>query len=105
MEVLDLGPMSFERGAHLLVKRALRALPTGGKLRVVGEDPALPVHLRAWSRAQGHGLEGEVLVRGDAQEGRWRGAERAGHVDPLLQLLPFDPSAGPQLLPFDPFAG
>ena len=82
MEVLDLGSMGFERGAHLLVKRALRALPTGASLRVLGEDPALPVHLRAWARAQGHGLKGDTLTRGNAEEGRWRGSDQAGLSDP-----------------------
>jgi len=82
MEILNLQEMGFERGAHLLVKRALRQLPSGGKLQVEGSDPNLGVHLLAWCRAQGHALDGYVVTRGDAAEGRWRGAERAGQVDP-----------------------
>lgn len=80
---LDLGSLSFLEGAHLLVTRALRALPPGGSVRVRGADPALEVHLRAWCRAAGHGFTvgpagGYDLVRGPAEEQRWAGAERAG---------------------------
>ncbi|MGI9001753.1 MAG: ferritin-like domain-containing protein [Pseudonocardia sp.] len=84
---LDLGKLGFERGAHLLVDRALRDLLPGAALRVVGTDPALGVHLRAWSRARGHGFavdptQGYTLVRGRAAEQRWTGAERAGGPTP-----------------------
>jgi hypothetical protein len=77
---LDLGWLGFERGAHLLVERALRADP---RVRVVGGDPALGVHLRAWCRAQGHGFAadphgGWTVDRGTARVQRWAGAERAG---------------------------
>ncbi len=84
--VVNLGTLGMDQGAHLLVKRALRALPTGGSLRVLGDAPALQIHLGAWARAQGHGctaLAGAcVLTRGNADQGRWHGAERAGGVDP-----------------------
>ena len=76
----------MDQGAHLLVKRALRTLPEGGTLQVLGTAPALQIHLGAWARAQGHGCAGLVggcvLTRGGAEQGRWRGAERAGGVDP-----------------------
>ncbi len=90
---LDLAALGFEDGAHLLVKRALAALPTGGRLEVTGRAPALAVHLRAWCRAHGHGVEWPghddwsppsggpvvaVVVRGDAVDLRWTAAERAG---------------------------
>lgn len=79
---LDLGALGLDRGAHLLLKRDLRRLPVGGRLRVKGNDPALSVHLRGWCRAQGHGFElrenGPVLVRSGAEDGRWRDAEQAG---------------------------
>lgn len=79
---LDLGALGLDRGGHLLVKRALRALPPGGTLRVRGDAPALAVHLRGWCRAQGHGFAEEsgalTVTRGGAEDGRWRGAERAG---------------------------
>ena len=94
---LDLGFLGFERGAHLLVARALRAVPVGGRVLVTGGDPALGVHLRAWSRAQGHGF-GVVadhsatweLTRGPAELQRWQGAERAGGpgVDGIVERPP-----------------
>jgi len=84
---LDLGQLGFEHGAHLLVARALRALPPTGRLAVDGADPALGVHLRAWCRHRGHGFEldpegGYELVSGRAEEQRWAGAERAGGAAP-----------------------
>ncbi len=86
---LDLGALGLDRGGQVLLNRALRALPVGGCLRVRGASAELAVHLGAWCRVQGHPMEwsddrGEaVVVRGAAEEGRWRGAERAGGVDPL----------------------
>lgn len=79
--LVDLGSIGFDRGAHLLVKRALARLEAGARLVVEGHAPELQIHLRAWCRAQGHRLEeGDrlVVIRGDADGGRWRGAERAG---------------------------
>jgi hypothetical protein len=84
---LDLAGLGFEAGAHLLVGRALRALPPGGRLRVEGTDPPLGVHLRAWCRAAGHGFDvdasgGYDVVRGQADADRWAGAERADGPSP-----------------------
>lgn len=140
---VDLGDLGLDVGGHLLVKRALAALPVGGRLGVRGTAGDLAVQLRAWCRGQGHGfeLEGErgsagaavapvssrvsvaptaatrdeasssrggpvhetgqpmgapflpsasatpsrlwaVVVRGSADTGRWRGAERAGGASP-----------------------
>ncbi len=79
---LDLGELGLDRGGHLLVKHALRGLPVGGALEVVGHDVHLRVHLQAWARQQA--LEfapipgGARLARSEATLGRWRGAERAG---------------------------
>ena len=53
---IDLEDLGLDRGAHLLIERALGALPVGGRLDVRGRDPALGVHLRAWARARGHAL-------------------------------------------------
>ncbi len=89
--VLELGELGFDRGAHVLLKRALRSIAVGATLRVRGRSPPLGVHLRAWCRAQGHaiaqletGPEGTTaeIVRGSAEAGRWKDAERAGHADP-----------------------
>jgi hypothetical protein len=85
---VDLGDLGFDRGAHLLLRRALAPLPPGACLSVDGRDPALTVHLRAWCRSEGHRMEDPiagthrssvaVVVRGDRQDARWSGAVRAG---------------------------
>jgi hypothetical protein len=81
--ILDLGDLGLERGAQVLLKRALRSLPVGGRLVIRGASRELEAHLSAWCRMQGHPTDwvhdrGEaVVVRGAAEEGRWRGAERA----------------------------
>jgi hypothetical protein len=80
---LDLAGLGFERGAHLLVRRALAAVPVAGEVVVTGTDPALPVHLRAWARREGHDFAPGPplrLVRG--RRDRWAGAERAGGPEP-----------------------
>lgn len=89
---IDLEDLGLDRGAGLLVKRALAPLPAGGRLAVAGSAGDLAVHLRAWCRAKGHGFEpapagsgvvGEV-VRGSAPEDRWAGSVRAGAADPAI---------------------
>jgi hypothetical protein len=102
---LDLGELGLDGGAHLLLRRTLGPMRPGEHLRVRGRDPALPVHLAAWCRSEGHHLErpgagralpepgfgaGEhppadradapdaLIVRGDRQDLRWLGAARAG---------------------------
>ncbi len=84
--IIDLEDLGLDRGAHLLIDRALRAMPIGGRLEVRGRDPALAVHLRAWARTRGHQFH-EVgnratLTRGEADRVRWVGAERAGNASP-----------------------
>lgn len=80
---VDLGALPLAAGGHLLVRRALRALPDGARLTVVGSDATLALDLRAWARGSGLPMEGErTLVRTPAAEGRWRGAERAGGASP-----------------------
>jgi hypothetical protein len=78
---LDLGPLGFDRGAHLLLKRAL----TNGPVEVRGGHPALAVHLPAWARQHGHGVErteqGWRVTPGPYEKQRWQGAARAGEVD------------------------
>src|SRR5579885_3046251 len=44
--VIDIKDLVLDRGAHLLLKRALSALPPGGLLGVRGSAPDLAVHLR-----------------------------------------------------------
>jgi TusA-related sulfurtransferase len=88
---LDLGELGFERGAHLLVQRALSELRPGAELAVTGRDPALLVHLEAWCRKQGHQVrraddtDDDVrawITRGRTDLDRWARAERAGGPDP-----------------------
>lgn len=79
----------MDRGAHLLVRRALREVAVGDRLAVSGRAPELALHLRAWCRGRGHptheprpGDDAVLFVeRGAAEDGRWRGAERAGCSD------------------------
>ena len=75
---IDLEDLGLDRGAHLLIDRALRAVPVGASLSVVGRDPALSIHLRAWARSRGHSFDDGVLVRGAADADRLVGAVRAG---------------------------
>jgi hypothetical protein len=82
MRTVDLGALGLTRGGHLLLERALRALPPGGEVAVEGAHPELAVHLRGWCRSRGHevswGGPAPVVRRGGARVGRWRGARRAG---------------------------
>ena len=83
---IDIKDLGLDRGAHLLIKRALRDVPVGAKVGVQGSAPDLNVHLAGWCRAQGHQLEfannGTAwITRGDAHSGRWRDAEQAGVAD------------------------
>ncbi|MCB9796976.1 MAG: ferritin-like domain-containing protein [Alphaproteobacteria bacterium] len=84
-EAVDLGPLGLDRGGHLLIKRALRRLPVGGRLQVRGEDPHLALHLRAWGRAWGHPVAGLEITRGGAEDGRWRGAPWAGGLTEIVE--------------------
>jgi len=88
---VDLGDLGFDRGAHLLVEHVRRGLPPGARVAVLGSDPALPVHLRAWARARGHRLDDGVLVVGGADVDRWHDAARAG--DPATATADRAPAA------------
>ncbi|HEX2192280.1 MAG TPA: hypothetical protein VHH09_03725 [Acidimicrobiales bacterium] len=94
---IDLEDLGLDRGAHVLLKRALAPLAPGTRLAVRGSAPDLAVHLAAWCRAQGHGVERAEetasgvdepspvvawVTRGTALDDRWRGAERAGGDHP-----------------------
>jgi hypothetical protein len=104
---IDIEDLSFDRGAHLLVNRALQAIAVGERLGVRGRAPELAVHLRSWCRARGHDLswpdspdksdtaaadtEGGSspliawVTRGGFEVGRWRGAEQAGLPDASIE--------------------
>ncbi|MBV8297457.1 MAG: diiron oxygenase [Acidimicrobiia bacterium] len=75
---IDLDRLGVDRGGHLLVDRALRDRQPGDRIRVVGRDPNLGLHLRAWAREHGHTVNGDVLTKGTATTQRWRAAVRAG---------------------------
>jgi hypothetical protein len=93
----DLDGLGLDDGGHLLVDRALTALPPVGRLTVTGSHPALRVHLAAWCREHGHRLAADTetsaaggnddpggpveIVKGTADEQRWRDAKRAGAAD------------------------
>lgn len=91
LPVIDLQGLGFDAGAHLLVKHALAALPVGGQLRVTGSAPGWQAQLSGWCSDQGHGLRWEdgvdaaqamdIVARGSAQAGRWRGAAQTGRSD------------------------
>src|SRR4030088_1268957 len=74
LATIDLEDLGLDRGAHLLIQRALSKLPGGAHLGVRGRDPALSIHLRAWARARGHTYEGSPLPLGEGQ------AEGGAHV-------------------------
>lgn len=58
-------------------------------MRVEGNDPTLRVHLPAWCRSRGHRIGGDLLVvRGDAVDKRWAGAERAGEASAVCERAP-----------------
>jgi len=95
---LNLGDLGFDRGAHVLVKHALRDIGVGERLAVTGSSSDLGLHLRAWCRAQGHEFEpgpgGGLVTRGGAEVGRWKGAETAGLPDPARQGAVVDQPPG-----------
>jgi hypothetical protein len=93
---VDLGDLGFDRGGHLLIKRALDRRGAGEALAVHGTHPDLAVHLRAWCRARAIRFEpsretassrGEIArlhldETGGLRAARERFAERAGGADP-----------------------
>jgi len=88
---VDLQDLGFDRGAAILLKRALRLTAEGEAVTVAGSAPEFLVHLRSWCWGEGHGFslsEGiagsrAMIVRGPAGGQRWAGAERAGLADAL----------------------
>jgi hypothetical protein len=97
--IIDIKDLSLDRGAHLLINRALMQIPVGAKLGIRGCAPELAIHLRTWCRLQGHAIiwrDSQIslqqnsalaspliawIVRGNALTGRWQNAERAGIAD------------------------
>ena len=85
--MIDLEDLGLDEGGHLLVKHALR---TDEHVVVRGRAPSLAVDLPAWCRAQGHRIEraehGFAITR--SPHDRWRGAERAGALDAVVDHAP-----------------
>lgn len=100
-QIIDIEDLGFDRGAHLLIKKALADVSAGEMIGVRGSAPDVAVHLRGWCRSQGHEIiwpeNGSVgdgvqstcvsplvawIVRGTATTERWRHAETAGAADP-----------------------
>jgi P-aminobenzoate N-oxygenase AurF len=77
---IDLDDLGLDRGAHLLIARALNAMEVGQRLRVTGRDPNLSLHLRTWALSHGHTVNGDVVTKSAAGGKRWATAVRAGSV-------------------------
>lgn len=95
---IDIESLGLEQGALLLIRRALAELPAGAVLRVRGTAPAWDLHLEAWCRQQGHGIQilrdasgppQARITRAMQAEGRWHGAQRTGEAgqDPAAEAL------------------
>ena len=81
LTTIDLEDLGLETGGRLLLDRALRGLPAGARLTVLGGDRLLRWQLAPWCRSEGHSLDAgdpPVVVKGTAASDRWSGAERAG---------------------------
>jgi hypothetical protein len=96
---VDLAGLGLDRGAHLLLRHALRRAAPGDRLAVHGTAADLVPHLRAFARAEGHDFAAvdatthvgtavasrapivAWLTRGNATDARHAGAERAGGAD------------------------
>lgn len=86
--IINIESLAFPQGAHLLLKRALRALSPCQRLgvRVAAEQRReFLTHLRGWCRAEGHALTEPQpsesvcawIERGPGLTGRWHEADRA----------------------------
>jgi hypothetical protein len=89
---VELGELGLDQGGHLLVKHALNDTAPGTSVRVCGDRPDLPIHLRAWCRAEGHGFEptggsGIVTVH-RASPARWQHGTVAGSRDGAADEAP-----------------
>ena len=78
VSVVDLEGLGLDGGGHILLTRALAAVPVGERVEVRGGAPELAVHVRAWCRGAGHGYDWPYVVRGEAEGARVRGAAPAG---------------------------
>jgi len=74
--------LGLDDGGHILLERALAALPVGGRLEVRGTRADLRFQLPAWCRGRGDRVDASgpwpVVTRGPAGASRWHEAVRAG---------------------------
>jgi hypothetical protein len=80
----------LDQGTALLLKHALRQLPSADRLEVRGDDDTLRVHLALWCRAQGHAWEASAdhvtgalgwVTPGARQRLRWKNAQSTGSLN------------------------
>ena len=94
--VIAIEDLGFDRGAHIVIEAVLAGAEPGTRLAVCGSAPELALHLATWCRAVGHGFTAADagtstagwIIRGDAGDRRWQGAQRAAHA-----LVPAQPAA------------
>ncbi len=101
--IISIEDLGLDRGAHLLIDAALIPLGIGERLAVHGSAPELAIHLAAWCRVAGHGFIATAsgaqpnaqeigwIVRGEAIDARWSGAERIGDAAAARQLAAHAP--------------
>jgi hypothetical protein len=77
---VDLGSLGLERGGTVLIEHALRRVPDGTAVEVVGTAADLEGQLLAWCRLRGRRCDGRVVYA--RADGRWVGALDSGHPDP-----------------------
>lgn len=87
MTELQLAGLGLERGAHLLLQRALSGLAVGDRLVVQGSHPDMLMQLQVFARERGFGFVSEntenstqsaTLIVDERSHGRWVGASRSG---------------------------
>lgn len=91
MSNVELDALGLDQGGYLLVQHALSDATSGDAVRVQGTHPDLPVHLRAWCRAEGHDFEpapGGGIVRVCRAPHRRQNSSRAGGRDSVVDLAP-----------------
>lgn len=88
-QTIDIENLSFQNGAHLLIKHHLQKISAGSELIITGFDKEWPPQLSAWCRSEGHTVSFKStndkasahLRRGSANQDRWRDAQETGHSD------------------------
>lgn len=76
--LVDLEQLGIDEGGDVLLRRALREVPTGGRVTIMGRHPELALQVRSWAR-----LTGQIAVSGDG----WLTLEKTDRFEamPLAQ--------------------